>query len=628
MSSKAVSTNTVSSKPAIGMVLGTEDATPLKFWFAVADKTKVQLDDIIYIEVLDPEDPEESVRFYGIVDEVRRRFEGIQFEGDTELVVQGLMPASITYAAHVLVTRVEPEDFIPPGPGDQVYMAEAEALEKALYLDNMDAPLPAGVLRNGEAGYLNFDFINGAKGAHINISGISGIATKTSYALFLLYSIFNAKNRKTRQSLIDNPNATKAIIFNVKGEDLLFLDQPNSQYREEEGKWQEKRKSAETRFGICQLPEHEFASVALHAPAREGENLLPDVRQREGVDPYLWTLHAFAAGRMLPFVLTERDAMTNLGFLVAHLEEKLHKLAQAQRGPGLEVEPGDEAFSLEGQSFNQSFPIGENEALDVEEFLSSSGRVKLKTFDDLVTYLEYKLLFKGADDDDGRSGGDPLWTAQQAKATREAFIRRLRGASKHVRKLIRGDLPAKALGRAKLDILNSEKQVHVVDIHSLAPLAQMFVVGVLLKQVFDEKESGRSGQIFVVLDELNKYAPSEGESPIKDVLLDIAERGRSMGIVLIGAQQTASEVERRIVSNAAVRIVGRLDAAEAERPEYRFMPGSFRLRSTILAPGTMIVHQPDIPSPMMLSFPFPAWATRRKEVAMVVSDEEALDILN
>ena len=51
-----------------------------------------------------------------------------------------------------------------------------------------------------------------------------------------------------------------------------------------------------------------------------------------------------------------------------------------------------------------------------------------------------------------------------------------------------------------------------------------------------------------MIDELNKYAPREGNSPIKDVLLDIAERGRSLGIILIGAQQTASEVERRIVS--------------------------------------------------------------------------------
>ena len=56
-----------------------------------------------------------------------------------------------------------------------------------------------------------------------------------------------------------------------------------------------------------------------------------------------------------------------------------------------------------------------------------------------------------------------------------------------------------------LDILDSEEQVHVVDINKLAPLAQMFVVGVLLKQVFTEQErrSGR-GQIFVVLDELKQ----------------------------------------------------------------------------------------------------------------------------
>ena len=53
-----------------------------------------------------------------------------------------------------------------------------------------------------------------------------------------------------------------------------------------------------------------------------------------------------------------------------------------------------------------------------------------------------------------------------------------------------------------------------------------------------------------MIDELNKYAPREGSSPIKEVLLDIAERGRSLGIILIGAQQTAREVERRIVVNS------------------------------------------------------------------------------
>ena len=113
-------------------------------------------------------------------------------------------------------------------------------------------------------------------------------------------------------------------------------------------------------------------------------------------------------------------------------------------------------------------------------------------------------------------------------------------------------------------------QVTVVDLHNLNDRAKRFVVGVVLRRAFDRKE--RSGQArplqFVVLDELNKYAPREGSSPIKEILLDVAERGRSLGIVLIGAQQTASEVERRVVANCAIRVVGRV---------YRF-PDEFDIR--------------------------------------------------
>src|SRR6202012_260473 len=115
-------------------------------------------------------------------------------------------------------------------------------------------------------------------------------------------------------------------------------------------------------------------------------------------------------------------------------------------------------------------------------------------------------------------------------------------------------------------------QVSVIDIHTLHDRAKRFVVGVVVKRLFDAKErSGRARPlVFLVLDELNKYAPREGWSPIKEVMLDIAERGRSLGLILIGAQQTASEIERRIVANSAIRVVGRLDSAEAERAEYGF----------------------------------------------------------
>ena len=142
----------------------------------------------------------------------------------------------------------------------------------------------------------------------------------------------------------------------------------------------------------------------------------------------------------------------------------------------------------------------------------------------------------------------------------------------------------------------------------------------VLRRAFEEKEASGTGRPlqFVVLDELNKYAPREGTSPIKEILLDIAERGRSLGIILIGAEQTASEVERRIVANSSLRVVGRLDSAEATREEYRFLPETVRQRATLLKPGTMIVSQPELPVPVVVEFPFPAWATRQEEAAPVV----------
>ena len=626
--------------PVLGMVLGTEDATPLEFWFTVSEGAKVQLDDLVVVTVPDPTEPEEQVRFFGVVDRVRRRLEGVQFEGDTALVVDGLLPADVSYAAHVLVNRVDPEEFIPPGPGDLVFAAQGASLDKALYLDSMDTPLPAGVLRNGEAGYLNFDFMDGTKGAHVNISGISGVATKTSYALFLLYSIFHARERGGQRPLFKEGAGAKAVVFNVKGEDLLFLDRPNARFAEEEGRWQKRQRREHTRYEVCGLPVAPFQSCEMHAPAKAsapGQALLADVAQREGVSPFVWSLHAFARDRLLPFVLVDRDAMSNLGFLVGHLEEKLHRLAAGQRGPHLEVERFSHLLDDDdGSGRGLGERIGSDEAPEAREIAAlfdsepdsrpGIGSERLASFDDLVAFLEFKLLLEGADDEGGR-GGDRSWTANQATATREAFIRRLRGAAKQLRRLVRGDLSARTLERARLDILDSSKQVHVIDIHALPGLAQMFTVGVLLRQIFEQKEQ-RKEKVFIVLDELNKYAPSEGNSPIKDVLLDIAERGRSLGVILIGAQQTASEVERRVVANAAIRVAGRLDAAEADRPEYRFMPGSFRMRSTILAPGTMIVHQPDVPSPTMLTFPFPAWATRKREVDETVSDDEAAEILS
>lgn len=578
----------------IGMVLGTEDVTPTIFWFAVSRGASVQLDDLVVVETLKPDG--KKVTFYGLVDNVRKRHEGVAFESDVEDVVAGVLPAAVSYAARVLVTRVDPENFIPPQPGDRVRHARGAELAMALSADKMkEAVFPAGLLADGQPLPLNFRFVNGESGGHINISGISGVATKTSYALFLLHSIFTSgvMDRVTGGGTANG----RAIIFNVKGEDLLFLDKPNSKVVAKEDEARAAKGYSADRYTLLGLPRSPFKDTQFLAPPRAGAGaIVPHTDQRsEGVTPFVFSLREFCARRMLEYVFSDSAGSLNLSYVIGNVEEKLFRLAQAQEGEGTHLLVKD-------------WKPDEQAEVPEELDFSDIGGIKIQTLDHLISYLEYKLL----DENDGQ--GDKKWVLNQAQGTLRAFTRRLRGVQKHLSPLIRGDLSTQQAAKYRPELLRGA-QLSVVDIHNLSGPAQMFVVGVLLREVFEHKEKyGRQDTVFVVLDELNKYAPREEGSPIKDVLLEIAERGRSLGIILIGAQQTASEVERRIVSNAAIRVVGRLDLAEAERPEYRFLPQSFRSRAGILQPGTMLVSQPDVPNPVLVNYPFPAWATRRDEV--------------
>jgi len=532
-----------------GLVLGSQDATPLEFWVGVQGANQLELDDLVVVETVSPRGQE--VRFFGIVDIVRKRYEGAQFDSDAFRAAAGTLPVDTSYAAHVQVTRVDPEIFIPPQPGDRVRLVRGAEFERALYFDRMERRLPIGLTRTGEPVYANLEFLDGTRGAHASISGVSGVATKTSYATFLLYSLFRS------QALGAEAVNAKAIVFNVKGEDLLWLDRPNMRLDAE----------AALQYERLGLAPGAFQSVGLYAPARRADGApMPDTGGRqEGISPYLWTMREFARGGLLRFAFAEADANRGqLSFVILRVERALELAAR-------DGSPDDPAIELGGQ--------------------------RVETFPQLVELLDGPVL-------------DAMVPSAVASGTLDAFRRRFHAAAQHVGHLVRGT--AAALGRA---IDWQRHQVTVVDIHTLHSTAQMFVVGVLLKRMMAEKEARGTARplVFVVLDELNKYAPREGSSPIRDVLLDIAERGRSLGISLFGAQQTASEVERRVVANAALKVVGRLDTAEAERSEYGFLTRVARLRATLLQPGTMIVSQPEIPTPILLRFPFPAWATRESE---------------
>ena len=538
---------------AVGLVVGTEDSTPLKFAVAVAPDAYLQLDDVVVTQRDIP--GVGPVMTSGIVTEVRSRHEGASFGSDVFLIADGVLPAQVQEIAEITTTRVDPEVYVPPRPGEVVRRAQGEERARALYFDQMEKKVPVGLGRDGAPVYLNLEFLNGVRGAHVSISGISGVATKTSFALWLMHSIFRSG------VLGGGGRNSKALVFSVKGEDLLFLDKTNVRLDDD----------LRGDYAALGLPAAPFESVGFFAPPTPQDPTgRPHVTGRtSGVSGFWWTLAEFCADGLLPYVFADVEDERNQYTMVVHNVASKLKYEAVPAGV-------DGAVTIEGKT--------------------------LRTYEQLVDFVVEQL----SDDSTRGSWAGPAI----GPGTSNAFIRRLISSVRPLREILRGDLP-----KSDERVVSTEgQQVTVVDLHQLQERGQRFVVGVVLAAETRRKEAAGTGSLlFTMIDELNKYAPREGNSPIKDTLLDIAERGRSLGIILIGAQQTASEVERRIISNSSIKVVGRLDPAEASRPEYGFLPPSQRQRATLAKPGTMFITQPEIPVPLAVEFPFPAWATRLSE---------------
>ncbi|MDQ7039133.1 MAG: ATP-binding protein, partial [Aquificota bacterium] len=314
----------------VGIVLGTKPSNPLEFWVGIERGSYLQLDDVVMV-VSRVEGTDREIRFYGLVHEVQKILEGVDLVYDEKLVNSGIVPANIAYMARVNVTRIEPEIFVPPTPGDLAYRATGKDLEKALYYDTMRNRIPAGLSRNGEVVYLNYDFINGREGAHVSISGMSGVATKTSYALFLLYSIFQKA---------EDRNNVHGLIFNVKGKDLLWIDRKNRRFSKE-------HEEAFRRMGLDPRP---FTNVGFFSPPERPGSPIPAVGDPDltsKVAPFCWSMKEFAQEGLLKFLFAEGDEGTSsLHYVIDRVTEKLQQLAKESPGDILIDETGREIESL------------------------------------------------------------------------------------------------------------------------------------------------------------------------------------------------------------------------------------------------------------------------------------------
>jgi len=157
---------------------------------------------------------------------------------------------------------------------------------------------------------------------------------------------------------------------------------------------------------------------------------------------------------------------------------------------------------------------------------------------------------------------------------------------------------------------------YVVDIAKLGDDEQTLVFGDILRTVYRIKSEDAEERtettdvpekILIFVDELNKYAPSGAESPITSQVLDVAERGRSLGVILLSAQQFMSAVHPRVTGNSATKIIGRTGSSEVNAPDYRFLDQDIRSAVTRLAKGALLFSPAISRQPVKIIFPKPAY---------------------
>jgi DNA helicase HerA-like ATPase len=438
-----------------------------------------------------------------------------------------------------------------PVPNEQlVKFADAKGIEEALGIDQMDVKnrIPAGLISmsNGASAVAHIDrrYVLGPESAHINISGISGLATKTSYAMFVIQSILQKA---------DDPTKIAVIIMNVKQADLLHIDEKGPDLTaDEKGMWE--------KLGLEPKP---FEHAKVHY-------LLP--RSKDGAQP-----NSFFPPNIYTIYAYDLDTAA----------DKLDLLFSDVSDPSGTMESiiGDIMIGLQG------------------------GQTDFKNVKSWADLLYKPPLF------------DP--TTKKTQKWGDHHVASVGKFRRHLRRLVQTRQTGIFVdSRATSEkMLSSEihkikgGHIYVVDIAKLADAEQTLVFGDLLKTVYSMKaEAPEEGdeevpeKIIFFVDELNKYAPSGAKtSPISEQVLDIAERGRSLGVILISAQQFMSAVHSRVTGNAATRIIGRSGSAEVLQPDYRFLDDDLKLNVTRLNKGELLLCHAIYRQPVKVVFPKPAY---------------------
>jgi len=486
-------------------------------------------------------------------------FGDVNIQEPTLRVGMNYVEAKVSFNSNQLYTPVH--------NNDKVFLATEGEITMALGLDKIQNPLVCGSLKMYEGTSdevalpvnLNSKFILGPEGAHLNISGISGLASKTSYAMFLMKSI---QEQYLKQNNSDDSVAF--VIFNVKGCDLMAIDKQNdfnNDGREREIVFDEYKA-----LGLSPEP---FKHVRYYVP------------YSDATSPKQSTY--------LPKTDVER-----------YLEDgSLKKFKYV--------------YSNDKESIEMMFSNVDDQAQTMESIISKIIDKDDADFGDLATWND----FINKVTENSQKGSSQ-------KNNNDISVLSWRKFKRIVRKAIQDDMFANRVVpehnecRLADEIKKiSKNEAFVIDIAKLPEDKQAFVFGDAIRTIYNlklgeydaETDVAPPSRIVVFIDELNKYASKDvpKSSPILRELLDITERGRSLGVVLFGAEQFRSAINDRVTGNCATHAYGRTNSIETSTKDYGSLPSTYKNMLTRLEQGDYLIQNPVFRTLLKIKFPKPIY---------------------
>ena len=449
--------------------------------------------------------------------------------------------------------------YTPVLDGSSVMLAERDDVLKALGLNNIKNPLACGYMemyrdedRISLPVHFNSQFLIGPEGAHLNISGISGLAAKTSYTMFLMKAI---QEKYLQES--NSEDSVAFVMFNVKGRDLLAIDEPSETLTE-----QDKQKYIEM-LGLSPEP---FKNAKYFYPySDETKSKAQSYGHYSDIESQVDQQKAFR------FKYVFEDDKSNLDLLFSNVEDATGTMESIINF----------IITEQGEFGNVS---NWTEFRDIVRTYTQSGRTNGDRDISVMSWRKFSRVIS-------KALNNPIFSNRVVEEKNEVRLRE--------------------------EIVNIEKnEIQVIDIARLDQDTQAFVFGEVIRAIYelklgqeDRDEQDIPAKIVIFIDELNKYASKDvpNNSPILRQIIDISERGRSLGIILFSVEQFKSAIHDRVKGNCATHAYGRTNAIEISKSDYRFVPPVYKNMMTRLDPGEYIIEHPVFRSLLNIKFPKPVY---------------------